>query len=74
MGWYDEYNLKQYDPGYYFDKYSYKPQKRVSGYLGKAFHAKKVRNKTGHKFHQAFYYSDRHTWNNCAVNRNCKGN
>ncbi len=42
MGYYQEYNLQRYDPQVYFDKYAYKPQKRVSGYLGKKIHKSKT--------------------------------
>ncbi len=42
MGYYDKYNLEKYDPGFYYDRYSYKPQKRVAGYLGQKFHEKKI--------------------------------
>ncbi len=38
-GYYDQ--IKQYDPGYYVEKYTYKPQKRLSGYLGQTIHKKK---------------------------------
>ncbi len=30
MGWYDQ--IKQYDPGYYMEKYKYKPGKRIVSY------------------------------------------
>ncbi len=38
-GYYED--LKRYDPGYYIEKYTYKPHKRIAGYLGQKFHAKK---------------------------------
>ncbi len=40
-GYYEDF--KQYDPGYYAEKYTYKPHKRVAGYLGQAFYKKKSR-------------------------------
>jgi len=40
-GYYDKYNLRQYDPQVYVDKYTYKPRKRIAGYLGQKLHGKK---------------------------------
>ncbi len=31
-GYYED--IKQYDPGYYIEKYSYKPVKRIAGHAG----------------------------------------
>ncbi len=48
-------DIQQYDPGYYFDKYSYKPRKRIAGYLGQKLHEKKKKfgvSSTGYKFYQ----------------------
>ncbi len=39
-GLYSKYNLQQYDPQVYVDKYTYKPHKRVAGYLGKKLWSK----------------------------------
>ncbi len=39
-GYYEQF--KQYDPGYYVEKYTYKPQKRLSGYLGQTIHKSKT--------------------------------
>ncbi len=37
-GYYDKYNLQQYDPDWYYKeyvgKYTYKPRKRLAGYAG----------------------------------------
>ncbi len=49
-GYYDE--IKPFLPETYIDKYTYKPRKRVAGYLGQTIHAKK-RYKTGyHKYEE----------------------
>ncbi len=44
-GYYDKYDLRRFDPDYlhqkYVGKYTYKPRKRVAGYLGKALWQKK---------------------------------
>ncbi len=39
-GYYQKFNLQRYDPQVYVDKYTYKPRKRVAGYLGKAIQSK----------------------------------
>jgi len=41
-GFYQEYNLQQYDPQVYVDKYTYKPHKRIAGYAGKTLHESKT--------------------------------
>ena len=46
-GYYESF--KQYDPGYYIDKYTYKPHKRVAGYLGQVLH-KRIRSPTRSSF------------------------
>ncbi len=55
LGYYED--IKQYDPGYHLerfrDKYSYKPRKRLAGYLGQAIHAKKKKFSSAHS---KFYY------------------
>ncbi len=58
-------DIKPYLPETYLKKYSYKPRKRVAGYLGQKFHAKKKIFKfTSRKFQQkcSRYYSK--CWNN----------
>ncbi len=51
-GYYED--IKQYDPGYYIDKYTYKPRKRVAGYLGQKLHEKKkkFRSSSRYQFYQ----------------------
>ncbi len=44
---------QEYDPGYYMEKYTYKPRKRVAGYLGQKLHAKKVR-KTYYQYRKTY--------------------
>ncbi len=34
--------IRKYDPGYYLDKYSYKPRKRIAGYLGQKIYESKT--------------------------------
>ncbi len=72
MGWYDEYDLQRFDPGYYVEKYTYKPQKRVSGYLGKAIHSQNANANS--KFRKAYsrhgassgyYYKDSDNRQSC---------
>ncbi len=42
-GYYED--IKQYDPGYYQEKYKYKPVKRVAGYVGqKIWLPKRIRS------------------------------
>ena len=62
LGYYED--IKQYDPGYYFERYSYKPRKRLAGYAGQILHGKKKR-----KFSSVrgqFYQKPRDSfwWNN----------
>ena len=42
-GYYDKYQLQRYDPDYLYEKhvkrYTYKPRKRVAGYLGQYIHS-----------------------------------
>ncbi len=45
-------NVEPYLPDKYVDKYTYKPHKRVAGYLGQAFFKKKFRTSSGYKFYQ----------------------
>ncbi len=50
-------DIKPYLPETYLDKYRYKPHKRVAGYLGQAFHAKKKfqsRYASCNKFNQKY--------------------
>ncbi len=42
-GVYQKYNLHRYDPDVFIKRYSYKPRKRVAGYLGQKLHKKKVK-------------------------------
>ncbi len=67
-GYYQQ--IKQYDPGYYFDKYKYKPRKRVAGYLGQKLHEKKkFRNTSYYNFYQKSSYNrNRNYWNKiCSI-------
>ncbi len=64
-GYYED--IKQYDPGYYFDKYTYKPQKRIAGYLGQKIYGfpKKKRFRNNYQFFQKctgwFHCNDNHS-------------
>ncbi len=63
-------DIKPYLPETYLDQYRYKPHKRVAGYLGKAFHAKKkLRTSSYYQFNQK--RQNFCSWNNwnCNVNR-----
>ncbi len=71
-GYYNEYQLWRYDPDYLYQKhvgkYTYKPRKRVAGYLGKALHGQ---TKQRPKFTSRKQYEEYHTtfgwsqWNKC---------
>ncbi len=45
-GYYSD--IEPYLPDKYVDKYTYKPNKRIAGYLGQTFHSKK--NTSNYKF------------------------
>ncbi len=66
-GIYDDYGLQQYDPGYYMEKYTYKPRKRVAGYLGQTLHAKstQVYSTNYYKYQKSSGCRD---WNNKYAN------
>ncbi len=54
-GYYEQ--IKQYDPGYYIEKYTYKPHKRVAGYLGQKLHEKKKlfsKSSSGYQFYKEY--------------------
>ncbi len=72
LGYYED--IKQYDPGYYFERYSYKPRKRLTGYAfqTKGFLRKKKRYGSGYKFNQECFSGSR--WNNSSqsFDENCK--
>ncbi len=73
-GYYEDF--KQYDPGYYFDKYSYKPQKRLAGYLGQKLWSQKkiLRNASGNKLNQerSRFNGKYRNYNDSAHYRACK--
>ena len=77
-GIYDKYNLRQYDPGYYFEKYSYKPRKRIAGKLGqelqKRFRTPKRRyvTKRYQQYQKQSYDSCWNNWNKSGFT-SCKG-
>ncbi len=63
-GQYDKY--KKYIPSHYEEKYSYKPVKRVAGYLGKKVYAKKSRfQSTSRRFNEKCQGNSTKHWNNC---------
>ncbi len=72
-GYYDKYQLWRYDPDYLYQKhvrkYTYKPRKRVAGYLGQAFHAKK-RIQTRYQVYKKFSNCGSKYWNNNCTNTN----
>ncbi len=54
-------DIKPYLPETYLDKYKYKPHKRISGYLGQKFHAKKSPKIRYAKIYKKFcYIPDKH--------------
>ncbi len=50
MGYYKD--IEPYLPDKYVDKYTYKPHKRITGYLGQAFHAKKRKQSSTYQQYQ----------------------
>ncbi len=66
--------IEPYLPETYIDKYTYKPHKRVSGYLGQKFHAKENGSrynkfgKTRREFNQQSH------WNEYCSNHSKGGN
>jgi len=42
-GYYED--IKKYDPGYYVEKYTYKPHKRIAGKLGQILHKSKTKSR-----------------------------
>ncbi len=65
FGYYDQ--IRQYDPGYYIDKYTYKPRKRVAGYLGQKIYGfpKKIQYRTSSRqfYEELRYNKRRYDWN-----------
>ncbi len=63
FGYYKD--IQQYDPGYYFEKYSYKPYKRVTGYAGQILHAKKrkLSSKRRYIYQKRTRFSSWRYWN-----------
>ncbi len=59
LGFYRD--IEPYLPDTYIDKYRYKPQKRISGYIGKKIHKSKTKTRH-HKFRKTC--SEFHRWNN----------
>ncbi len=75
LGYYQD--IEPYLPDKYIDKYTYKPHKRLAGYLGQTIQKKlqiSKRNASGYKFSQKGYDSSGQCWNNSTIYRNCKGN
>ncbi len=63
-GKYEEY--KKYIPSYYEEKYTYKPHKRIAGYLGQTFHSKKKRfGTTSYRQYEKCQGNSPKHWNNC---------
>ncbi len=66
-GYYDKYNLRQYDPEVYIDKYTYKPQKRIIGYAGLSKGFLKTKRRTRTSSYQFYKTSGKyrrwHNWN-----------
>ncbi len=56
-GYYQD--VEPYLPDKYVDKYTYKPHKRITGYLGQAFHKKKTSNASSY---QQYKKSDECRW------------
>ncbi len=67
FGYYEQY--KQYDPGYHFErfskKYTYKPRKRVAGYLGKALHESKTKTSYSKQYKTRSGCWNWHNFNKC---------
>ncbi len=47
-------DIEPYLPDKYIDKYTYKPHKRITGYLGQTFHSKKTKNVFSYQFNQEY--------------------
>ncbi len=58
-GYYKQYNLERYDPDVLYKKhvgkYTYKPRKRVAGYVGQKIHEKKSIKYSSRGFQQKLY-------------------
>ncbi len=73
LGYYED--IKQYDPGYHLErfseKYSYKPGKRLTGYVSQTrgfLKKKKFRSSAYRKFnYQQAYYFDDFRWYNSKL-------
>ncbi len=64
-GQYDKY--KKYLPTYYEEKYTYKPQKRIAGYLGQKIYEKKSRfRSTTHRQYEERCGNGKRHFNNCG--------
>ena len=57
-GYYDKYNLRQYDPQVYVDKYTYKPHKRLVGYAGLSKRIRKKARSKVSKYYQFYQKRD----------------
>ena len=77
-GYYDKYNLRQYDPQVYVDKYTYKPHKRVAGKLGQILYGTQKKQNRFRTSSRKLYEkrSKRYILDNicylCQANCNCK--
>ncbi len=67
--------IKQYDPGYYIEKYTYKPRKRIAGYLGQKLHEKKQKSfkSPSRRLYQKQFHNCFWTNENFSRHDNCKG-
>ncbi len=70
LGYYNQ--IRQYDPGFYFDRYSYKPRKRIAGYVGQKLWSKKIRYAAGNQFDQKRCDRQRGNWYNTCHNQSSK--
>ncbi len=67
-------DIEPYLPETIVEKYKYQPHKRVAGYLGQAFHAKKKFKSSSHKFNQEFCdVFGKYGYNHCKSNNSHSG-
>ncbi len=63
-------DIKQYDPGYYVEKYTYKPRKRIAGYLGQKLHSKARNGANYYKYKKRTrYYGINWNYNSGCIGR-----
>ncbi len=72
---YAKYDLQRYDPDVLYEKhvgkYTYKPRKRLAGYVGQKIHEKKKFKYSSRGFQQKFHGGHCLIWNKYSDHNHC---